>query len=648
MRFSSRFRHFFFTIIAGGLLLPLLLMSMVRVLFYLSIGGAATDGVPVWPAFIRGVWFDTVMACYVLIIPLTFYCVCTLFGWWRRWMGRAVNIWFIIFYALVLMACVANIPYFAYFGRTLNDSIWQWFAYPEQTAGMVAGEHSWLKFIALYFIIIVLYAYVLRCFRRKAEQYSVEGRPHGVRAWLMRSVVTLCIIGLCIFGIRGRTGYNPIKISAAYYCDDPTLNQLGLNPAFCLLQTTLDSMRPENRTLHLCDPKRAIADVRGWLQRNGTDTDAPLAVEVAGADSVRRQNVVIILMESMSADLLARHGGKGLTPFLDSLADQSLYFANCYSAGNHTNHGIVGTLYSRPAILKRNAMKGSDIPVMSGLPAVLRGAGWRTMFFMTHESQYDNMNAFLRTNGFEAIYAQEDYPRSERVNGFGVPDAYLFDYALKRLNEAAAQSDTPFFATLLTISNHPPYIIPDGMRCRSTLPEEQIVEYTDRCLRTFFKAAKRQAWYDNTLFVLLGDHGKQLGTSRYEVSESFNHIPLLFFGGGIGTGTRTDCCGQIDVAPTLLAHIGLPYRYEGFGIDLLHHRRPAIFYSADAVVCARDSNYLYIYNPEAGREFLYDVSTPAFRPLSAHNAATRFLKRYVFSNLQAAEAISSLKEERSN
>lgn len=96
---------------------------------------------------------------------------------------------------------------------------------------------------------------------------------------------------------------------------------------------------------------------------------------------------------------------------------------------------MYATLYSFPAIMKRNAMKGAVVPVYSGLPTVLKDNSYRNLFFMTHESQYDNMNAFLRTNGFDEIYAQENYPKDKVVNSFGVQDDFLYQYALPILNK---------------------------------------------------------------------------------------------------------------------------------------------------------------------------------------------------------------------
>ena len=117
------------------------------------------------------------------------------------------------------------------------------------------------------------------------------------------------------------------------------------------------------------------------------------------------------------------------------------------------------------------------------------------------------MNAFLRTNGFDEIYAQENYPKDKVVNSFGVQDDFLYQYALPILNKRAEERQ-PFFTVLLSISNHPSYVIPDYFKPHSTKLEDQIVEYADWAIRQFMQEARKQPWFENTSFVLLGDHGK--------------------------------------------------------------------------------------------------------------------------------------------
>jgi len=438
-------------------------------------------------------------------------------------------------------------------------------------------------------------------------------------------IAAICT-GICTFGIRGRMGYNPIKVSAAYYCTDSFLNQLGVNPTFNLLTSTLDEFRPENKELHLAsldDASTAVANYYNWI----IDADT-----LSRHCSTTPPNVVLILMESMSANLMERFGNRQhITPFLDSLAQRSLFFTHCYSAGIHTNHGLFATLYSFPALMKRNMMKGTNIPHYNGLPTILRDNGYHTMFFMTHESQYDNMNAFFRTNGYDHIFSQEDYPSNEVVNSFGVPDHYLFQYALDTL----ANTPSPFFATLLTVSNHPPYVIPSWFKPRSSDIEQQIVEYADESLRLFFDQASRQPWFPNTIFALVGDHGKLVGAADSEMPTSYNHVPLLIYSPFLEPSVNASWATQMDIQPTLLQLLGIQDTNRHFGIDLLHQQRPYTFYTADDVIGVRGENRLLIVNPSNDQEFLYHNGTA----VNEKDSTFANMKSYLFNNLQVSQEL---------
>ena len=628
-------------------LAALLLLTLMRLTFFLAVADKLTPDVAhrtdlFAAAFLRGVWFDNVVACYVMILPLTLACLVCLFGIWRRWMWRAIHVWLGVTYTLVFMASAANTPYYLYFSKLLNASIWNWAEYGTTTLGMLFGESSYWPHILLFALVTLLFGAFLGWMRRRAlrrPQPSLALRGRTPVEWGSMAGSFVLVVALCAFGIRGRVGYNPIKVSAAYFCSSPVLNNLGVNPAFNLLTSTLDDLRPENRTLHLMPEAEALAHVQQFYGRTGIRGISPIACAVKPEGSPTRQNVVIVLMESMSAKLMGSFGNPHhLTPHLDSLYHHSLSFSNCYSAGNHTNHGLYATLYSFPSIMFRNAMKGSTIPVYSGLPTVLRSAGYSTLFFMTHESQYDNMNAFFRTNGYDEIYSQENYPRERIVNHFGVPDDYLFTYALPVLRRHAA-SGRPFFATLLTISNHPPYVVPEAFRDARLRPDQQIVRYADACIGQFMQAVSREPWARNTVFVFLGDHGKEVGTADCELPECFNHIPLIIHAPGLASEVRPDFAGQVDVAPTILGLLRIPYVQNNFGIDLLRQHRPAAFYTADKMIAARDASHLYVYNAETRQEFCYDLQ-PGRRPRPVpHAAPFASLRNYVFSLLQSAESL---------
>ena len=625
----------------------LALMTLFRGVQWIVLHGMMAHGgsASVATAFVKGVWFDNVVACYLMILPLIVLLLAAAFGYCPRWLRRTVSLWLCVGYTLVVAVSAANIPYFAYFFKNIDASIFGWMGYTGTTAGMLVGETSYIGYFILFIIAVALVWWGMRRLRRRADR-QVEAAP-PLRGWLT-AVGCLCLTavmaGLCIFGIRGRMGYNPIKISQAYYCDDPFLNQLGISPSFNLITSTLDGMRRENAELQLMPYGEAVAFARHELGITGAvDSTAVLHRHVAAdtvmtATSAARPNVVIILMESMSASLMQTFGQKErLTPTLDSLYRCSLAFTRFYSAGIHTNHGLTATLYSFPALMMRNLMKGTVTPHRSGIATVLKGEGYHNLFFMTHESQYDNMNAFLRTNGYDDIYSQESYPAGEVVNSFGVPDKYLFDYALPVINEAAAGS-APFMATLLTISNHPPYIVPQWMKTSTNEPETQIVEYADWCVGHFLEQARRQPWYDNTVFVILADHGKLVGEMDSELPQSYNHIPCIIFGPGVQPGLYDGLGTQVDVMPTLLGLLHIGYDADGFGVDLLKERRQRVFYTSDTQIVARDSASCVIYHPQMQKTFLYDVAADGqLRPTTVARAAFDSLRHYSFSMVQTAE-----------
>lgn len=590
-------------------------------------------------AFVKGLWFDNVIACYILSLPLVVMWIASLFNYTPRWLYRATAAWYTLFYAIAFAFTAANIPYFDYFFKIINSSIFNWFSYVGTTAGMIFGESSYHLPILLGTLAIV--GWGIFAFRMANRFWRMSTTALSTIGWLRRGAILLIgalFAGLCMLGIRGRMGYNPIKISQAYFCEDPFLNQVGVNPVFNLLTSALDDRRKENKQLELMDDEEAIVAAQKLLGREGIEGISPLARSVKQSITPNRKNVVMIFMESMSAHLMQAYGQEqSLTPYLDSLYHHSLSFDRIYSAGIHTNHGLYSTLYSFPTIMKRNAMKGSVIPRYSGLPTTLQREGYRNLFFMTHESQYDNMNAFFRTNGFDEIYAEEDYPKEKIANHFGVADDYLYEYALPILGERAA-SGNPFFAVLLSISNHPPYVIPPYFKPRSERIEDQIVEFADWSIAQFMASASEQPWFEDTIFLFVGDHGKLVGTPECEMPQSYNHVPLLIYGAGITPAHHKEFGGQIDIAPTLLHLLGIDYTQNNFGIDLLSERRPCIFYTADNLIATRNATCLYIHSPETGQEFCYDTTGEKIRLVNFDaNADFATLRHYCFAMLQSTE-----------
>lgn len=641
--------------------LALVVMALFRLVEFVVLHGMIVDaGADRWVAFVKGVWFDNVIACYVSVLPVAVLLIAMSFGWCHRWLLKGIGVWYAVWYAVAFMPSAANTPYFQYFFKNINSSIFGWFGYVTTTSGMLLQESSYWLYIGLYFVLTGAFIYALVRLRRYFGRFVCEpevasgGRRVGnlrLASVAGRLVLSLSLVGACVFGIRGRLGYNPIKVSQAYYCGNSFLNQLGINPAFNLLTSALDDMRKENKELHLMPYAEAIANTRQWLgitgkvdsmnilRRKVINDSLPTDKNIEGQVMSSRPNVVIILMESMSANLLGTFGNRlPLTPTLDSLYRHSLAFTHFYSAGIHTNHGMTASLYSFPALMFRNLMKGTVTPRRQGIATVLKKYGYENMFFMTHEAQYDNMKAFFQTNGYDDIYSQENYPRSEVVNSFGVSDHFELDYALNTINQKARNGKS-FMATILTVSNHPPYIIPEYFTPKTKEKETQIVEYADWAIGDFLKKARQEPWYQNTIFVIQADHGKLIGKNDGELPQSYNHIPLVIFGPSVPQMQYAGLGMQVDVMPTLFHLMHLDYEYEGFGVDLLKQQRQMVFYSADNQIVARDSKRCYLYSPSMNRCFCYDVLPNGELKENRQEAKFKDLRNYVFSNIQAAEYI---------
>ena len=260
--------------------LGLAVLSLFRMIEFVTLKDMLTPAVKgeTWlqmGAFVRGLWFDNVIACYIMVVPMLVVMLAACFNSHHRGWRRFAVWWFSILYPLAFAVSAANIPYFAFFFKNINSSIFEWFGYTGTTAGMMFQESSWWLYIIIFIVVTAIFIRLLWYAEKRAfiDIQVAKGstrRPLGIA---LRLIVTSMLLGLCFFGIRGRTGYNPIKISAAYYCNDSFLNQLGINPSFNLLTSTLDDMRKENRSLNLMPTAEAVSIARHSLGIVGDKRD---------------------------------------------------------------------------------------------------------------------------------------------------------------------------------------------------------------------------------------------------------------------------------------------------------------------------------------------------------------------------------------
>ena len=418
-----------------------------------------------------------------------------------------------------------------------------------------------------------------------------------------------CVLlwGAVFCGMRGSFQRYPLHVSFAYFCEDPFYNRLGINPVFNIIKSAESSNKDIPAEIAAVDEKAALAYVRRELDFVSSDSLNPLLRQ----DSVHarlygKPNIVLVFMESMTSANLERKtaGGQWLTPYLRSLREKSIYCSNAFSTGIHTNNGIVGVHYGYVPNFAKTAI-GMNAPGFTGLPYYLMKAGYKNMVFVTGNPQYDNMNAFWRDNAITTIYSQYDYPADKRVNNFGVSDGYMFEWGLDKLTEYA-KTQTPFFASFLTVSNHTPYIVPDAYRSRGETDEERIIAYADDAVRQFVEAAQRTSWGKNTLFILVADHGAPM-KSPYEMGLDGNRIPIFFLSPDLEPQVISSPVSQIDIWPTVLGLLGIPYTNNSLGIDFLNCRRRYAFFVSNEHLGVSDGVYFFCHSIQSQRECLYRI-----------------------------------------
>jgi phosphoglycerol transferase MdoB-like AlkP superfamily enzyme len=286
----------------------------------------------------------------------------------------------------------------------------------------------------------------------------------------------------------------------------------------------------------------------------------------------RRYNIMMIMVESLSARYLGRFGNpRGLTPNLDALAENSLFFSDFYATGTRTTRGLEAVTLSIPPTPGRSIVKriGRETGFWS-LGNVLREKGYDTRFIYGGRGYFDNMNAFFGGNGY-AVMDQSSVAESKIgfSNAWGMADEYLFDLALEAADAASAEQK-PFFFHVMTTSNHRPYTYPDG---RVSIPSgtgrSGAVMYTDWAIGRLLQEARGHPWFDDTVFVIVADHCAS-SAGRESLPLERYHIPMWIYAPKLVAPREYDrIASQIDVAPTLLGLLNMDYLSSAFGENLL-------------------------------------------------------------------------------
>ncbi len=550
----------------------------------------------------RGILFDTVISTYLLALPFLILSIVFLVGKSYRPVIKSISLLVTTFYAVALTLCLADSSYFKYYNSRITRDALSW---TDDMKGVFQILFTTPSYLLLLLVVLILVRGLRNFVRKKAEQELAD----DIHPPLIARIVWFVVPAFLVFlGFRGDVDFSnkPILQEDAFRTKYPFINQLGLNGFYTFINSFRDF------EISYFDDQTALKKTRFSL---GLSDHVPVAgspierVTTASGQS-DKPNVVVVLMESMSAwKIGVTNKSSHLTPNLDSIANNGLFFPNIYSAGKHTFNGIFSTLYGFPALRQNKPTVSpatASLP-FTGLPVTLKKYGYQTAYFCTGKRVFDNMGSFLPANGFDVVYDQENYPVEDRLNGWGVPDEVLFREGLNRLDSMAGKG-APFLSVFMTISTHPPYDLPEktAFRPSAETPVDKSYEYADYAIGKFLKEAGAKPWFNNTIFVFIGDHGQNFDP-LYELPLSYHQVPLFLYSPAlIPQNLNTSLGMQIDVWPTLMGLLKLDYTNNTLGQDLQQHPRHTVFFSDDQRIgVLNDSLFLILKNNDQGQLYRY-------------------------------------------
>lgn len=407
---------------------------------------------------------------------------------------------------------------------------------------------------------------------------------------------------LIFIGARGGISEIPISTSASYFSQYQLANHASVNSAYNLMVSTMNTTRMGKVNPFTYMPSDVA--IQTTIQLHETSCDSTLSIL-----KIAKPNVVFVLLESWSADLIESLGGEpGITPQFKALERDGLLFTHFYASGNRTQQAMGSLFAGLPGLPVTTITSYPE--KYSSLPSFIQDikkAGYHTSFWFGGQLIYGNILSFLMHNQFDKIIEGKDLPFDFGRGKLGVHDEYLLRHTATKLN----LYPQPFFTTIFTLSSHSPYDFPMAHHIQWPEMEKEFVNsafYTDRSLGAFFEIARQQPWYDSTLFLIMGDHSHK--TYRNHPLESFEYhkIPLLMYGPALKDEFRgksfDQIAGNTDIPATMLAQLGLSSDDYFWSKNVFNtcYRPFAFFELNDGFGFMTADGYL-VWNHVAGRAF---------------------------------------------
>jgi len=513
-----------------------------------------------------GLRMDTIFLCYSLIIPFLFLLILP---------AKTVKktFWIFSLYLTLILALstfleIATFPYMAEF-ETRPDRLFLEHIVQMREVFTMIFKGYFIELLIGLSVTLIVGLIVFRFFQKLFREYRAC-------TFTKRVVLFLIITPILFIGARSSFGHRPANISTAAFSKSHLANQLALNSIYSLVYASY-SARKHEKDIRKIYGKMDSSEMLRQIRMNAfindedcTNLDGPLLhYQKARFSHNDPLNLVIILEESLGAEYVGCLGGLPLTPNIDRLSKEGLLLTNLYATGTRTVRAIEAIVSGFLPTAGRSVVKlGYSQNKFFTVASLLRSRGYTTEFIYGGESHFDNMRSFFLGNGFDTIYDENNFEKPIFRGTWGVSDEDLFN---KANHVFKSHGDAPFFALILTTSNHDPFEFPDGrieLYEQPKMTRHNAMKYADYALGQFFKTAKKESYYKNTIFLIIADHSTRLRGQDLIPIHKF-HIPGLIIGPHVEPGEYEKIASQIDMAPTLLDLMGISSYHPLIGRPLL-------------------------------------------------------------------------------
>jgi phosphoglycerol transferase MdoB-like AlkP superfamily enzyme len=513
-------------------------------------------------SFAIGAGYDLVAALYALIPFVLWLALAPGILARTRAYRAATLLWFLVLCFVAFLVAVSEWLFWEEFGARFNFIAVDYLFYTHEVLGNIWQSYPAGKLlIALALAAAVLTAMLARPLWRWAAA------PCGWSGALAPLLLLAGFAGAATWFVDS-DGKNRSALDAA--------NELagnGMYEFFSAVRRNELSYDRYYATLPLAEAMATVRDAFSGAQWVHPENGGIERLE-PGRGVERRLHVILVSVESLGAEFLGAYGdARGLTPNLDRLARESLWFSRVYATGNRTVRGLEALALALPPTPGQSIVRRPNNEKLFSLGSVFEDKDYSVLFAYGGYGYFDNMNAFFDANDYRVIDRRSiPSARIEFENVWGVADEHLYDQVIDEIDrDTAAHPERPVFAHVMTTSNHRPYTYPAGrIDIRSGKGREGAVKYTDHAIGLLLERASRRPWFKDTVFVITADHGASArGTSQIPVDKYL--IPVFIYSPAHVAAARIDrLMSQIDIAPTLLGLLDFRYYTKFLGRDVLH------------------------------------------------------------------------------